>query len=72
MRSLRSSRPRCDADVGKPGNWRSCRRAAVVTIVTVCGSVRHHRKRHEGHVNDPDRRYHGPVVSVSRIGGNDV
>lgn len=57
---------RCDAEVGKPGKRRGCRSDdAVVTIVTNIGSVLHYCEKHADHVEDPERRYHGPVVSTS-------
>lgn len=55
----------CDAEIGKPGAWRSCQRAATVTVVTRIGGVLHYCKRHETRATDATGRYHSGARSVA-------
>lgn len=50
--------PKCDAETGRPGNWKGCTKSSTVTIVTALGTVLHYCTRHESRVEDPLRRYH--------------
>jgi hypothetical protein len=60
---------RCDAEVGRPGHWTSCKRRDVtVEIVTVLGTVLHYCEQHEARVDDSHRRFHGPVAHINRFG----
>ena len=43
----------CDAEVGRPGNWRHCKCTAVIERMSIHGTIMRYCKRHANRATNP-------------------
>lgn len=63
-----TNRIRCDAEIGKPGNWSICNRTAKHAVMRALGGEMHYCERHKNHcIGMPSRTASGiPTVWSAR------